>query len=118
MVPDRISRPKTFISYARADSQFALRLASDLRASGINIWLDRFDIPVGMNWPHAVQEALDACDQFLVILSPASIGSADVMAESITRFPKGSKSSRCCTKTARCRFVFAPPNMLISRGST
>jgi hypothetical protein len=72
---------KTFISYAREDAEFALKLTGDLRKSGANLWLDRFDIPVGKNWPRAVEEALDSCGQFLVILSPASVGSDGVSAE-------------------------------------
>lgn len=72
---------KTFISYARDDSEFALKLAGDLRAAGANVWLDRFDIPVGADWPRAVQEALDSCSNCLVVLSPASVGSNNVMAE-------------------------------------
>lgn len=72
---------KTFISYARQDFEFVMILANDLRTAGANIWLDRFDIPVGKNWPQAVEDALTSCDQFLVVLSPASICSSNVMAE-------------------------------------
>jgi hypothetical protein len=72
---------RTFISYAREDSEFALKLAGDLRRAGASIWLDRFDIPVGKHWPQAVEEALDSCSQFLAILSPASVGSHNVIAE-------------------------------------
>ena len=67
-----------FISYAREDSEFALKLATDLRSAGANIWLDRLDIPVGANWPEAVEQALDSSGHFLVILSPASVGSSNV----------------------------------------
>jgi tetratricopeptide (TPR) repeat protein len=81
MVPTSAPSTKTFISYAHDDLAFALKLAGDLRKAGANIWLDRFDIPVGKNWPRAVQEALDSCSQFLVILSPASVESDNVLAE-------------------------------------
>ena len=33
-----------FFSYSREDSEFALRLAKDLKAAGANVWLDRLDI--------------------------------------------------------------------------
>jgi len=36
---------KTFFSYSRADSEFVLKLATDLRNAGIDIWLDQLDIP-------------------------------------------------------------------------
>ena len=72
---------RSFISYAREDAEFALKLAADLRQAGVNVWVDRFDIPVGKNWPRAVEEALDSCGQFLLILSPVSVLSDNVMAE-------------------------------------
>ena len=33
-----------FISYSREDSDFALRLAQDLKSAGAAIWLDQVDI--------------------------------------------------------------------------
>jgi formylglycine-generating enzyme required for sulfatase activity len=72
---------RTFVSYARADAEFALKLVADLRKAGVDLWFDRTDIPVGKNWPRAVQDALYSCGQFLVIISPASTGSDNVMAE-------------------------------------
>jgi tetratricopeptide (TPR) repeat protein len=81
MDPFPAQSEQKFISYAREDSEFALKLATDLRRAGANIWLDRLDIPVGANWPEAVEKALDSCGHFLVILSPASVGSFNVNAE-------------------------------------
>jgi formylglycine-generating enzyme required for sulfatase activity len=70
-----------FISYARADSEFALRLARDLRSKGVNIWVDQLDIPPGNRWDRAIEQALQTCDRLLIILSPASVGSENVMDE-------------------------------------
>jgi hypothetical protein len=81
MAPAPAESAQTFISYAREDSDFALKLVRDLRKAGAHIWFDRIDIPVGKNWPRAVEEALNRCGRFLVILSPASVGSDNVMAE-------------------------------------
>ena len=47
----------------------------------MNVWLDQTDIPVGKNWPKAIEDALEACNRFLVILSPASVQSQNVMSE-------------------------------------
>ena len=80
MVPTDVEN-LTFISYAREDADFAMALASDLRKAGVNIWLDRFDIPVGHNWPRAVQQALDSSGRFIIILSPVSVESQNVSAE-------------------------------------
>ncbi len=70
-----------FVSYAREDSDFALRLGQDLRAAGAQIWLDQLDIPAGARWDEAVQEALARCPSLLVILSPDSVASDNVMDE-------------------------------------
>lgn len=71
----------TFISYAREDAKFALKLAKALRAAGVEIWLDQFDLPSGARWDRAVQAALETCARFLIILSPAAIGSENVQDE-------------------------------------
>jgi hypothetical protein len=33
-----------FFSYARADAEFALKLAKSLRSAGANLWIDQLDI--------------------------------------------------------------------------
>ncbi len=70
-----------FISHAREDGEFALRLAQDLRAAGVPIWIDQLDIPLNARWDDAVEEALKACAGFLIILSPASVSSKHVKDE-------------------------------------
>lgn len=73
--------PLAFFSYSRQDSEFALRLASELRAAGASVWLDQLDIRPGQRWDHSVEEALRDCPCLLVILSPESIDSTNVMDE-------------------------------------
>src|SRR5215813_14105107 len=70
-----------FFSYSRQDSDFALRLANDLRASGAAVWLDQLDIGPGQWWDRAVQDALENCPCLLVILSPSSVDSNNVLDE-------------------------------------
>src|SRR5262249_53243878 len=72
---------KFFFSYARADSEFVLKLADDLRSVGTDLWLDKLDIPGGVRWDRAVEEALHASPCLLVVLSPASVASNNVMDE-------------------------------------
>jgi hypothetical protein len=74
-------QPLTFISYSRADSEFAMELTKELRSSGFNIWLDQLDIPTGCRWDDEVEKALFQCDIFLVILTPQSIASNNVKDE-------------------------------------
>ena len=71
-------RQAAFISYSREDSEFALRLARDLKAAGAAVWLDQLDIAPGQRWARAVQEALNDCPRMLIILSPASASSTNV----------------------------------------
>jgi TIR domain len=73
--------PFTFISYSRADSGFATKLATDLRKAGINIWFDQFDIPAGSRWDNEIQKALQSAATVLVILSPSSAASNNVLDE-------------------------------------
>ncbi len=72
---------KIFFSYSRFDSPFALKLAKDLRESGAEIWVDQLDIQAGSHWDAAVEKALDNAACVLVILSPTSIVSPNVMDE-------------------------------------
>jgi hypothetical protein len=72
---------KVFFSYARADAQFALRLAEDMRGAGVDLWIDQLDIPVGAQWDRAVEDALKSCPRLLIILSPTSTASQNVMDE-------------------------------------
>jgi hypothetical protein len=70
-----------FVSYSRKDSGFALQLAHDLKSSGVPVWVDQWDIPAGVSWPQAIQEALKDCTHFLIVLSPSSVASTEVQHE-------------------------------------
>ena len=72
---------KTFFSYSRDDSEFVLKLATDLRAAGANIWLDQLDIVAGKRWDAEIEKALDGAETMLVVLSPTSVASNNVMDE-------------------------------------
>jgi len=71
----------TFISYSRANSEFVVRLAKDLKAAGHDIWLDQLDIPKGARWDDELEKALRTCTTFLIMLSPESIKSQNVKDE-------------------------------------
>jgi hypothetical protein len=74
-------RGAAFLSYCRADSTFALRLAEDLKASGADVWIDQLDIAPGTLWDRAVQTALSQRQTVLVVLSPSSSCSENVLDE-------------------------------------
>jgi Tol biopolymer transport system component len=71
----------TFISYSRNNSDFALRLARDLREAGFDIWLDQLDIRTGARWDDEVEKALEKSTTFLIVLTPESIQSQNVKDE-------------------------------------
>lgn len=73
--------PRLFVSYSRDDSAFAEQLATDLRARGVNVWFDRLDIATGAPWDIEVEAGLRASQGALVILSPKSVASQNVMDE-------------------------------------
>jgi TIR domain len=70
-----------FLSYAREDAEFVLRLAKDLRLGGAGVWMDQLDIAPGQRWDRAVEDALAKCLEVVVILSPAAVESTNVMDE-------------------------------------
>ncbi len=70
-----------FFSYSRHDSEFVLKLAKDLRAAGADLWLDQLDINAGQHWDTVIAEALGRSTLLLVVLSPESVTSDNVMDE-------------------------------------
>ena len=70
-----------FLSYAREDAEFVLSLAKDLRTAGAGVWIDQLDIAPGQRWDRAVEDALAKCLELVVVLSPASVESTNVMDE-------------------------------------
>ena len=71
----------TFVSYSRTDSDFAVKLASDLRERGADVWLDQLDIEAGSRWDTAVEAALGRSARLLVLLTPKSVASQNVLDE-------------------------------------
>lgn len=61
-----------FISYSHKDREFVDRLAMQLVARNVNIWLDRWELSVGDSLVDKVQEAVDGASALLVILSKSS----------------------------------------------
>ena len=72
---------RTFLSYSRANKDFALKLARELKAEGFSVWLDQLDIPAGARWDREVEKALKESEIFMIILTPASINSENVLDE-------------------------------------
>src|SRR6185503_16591570 len=78
-----------FVSYNRDDAEFALRLAEDLRAAGVDCWIDKLSIRPGEQWDIAVEAALSRSSEVLLILSPESVASRQVMDEAAYALEEG-----------------------------
>jgi hypothetical protein len=76
---DRSAR--VFISYQRADGEFARRIREHLVAAGVHTWMDQFDIPVGAYWPDEIDKGLSSSDIVVGILSPDAVESRNVKNE-------------------------------------
>lgn len=70
-----------FLSYSRTDSEFALKLANDLRENGINLWIDQLDIHTGDPWDEKVEDALTKADSVVIVLTPEAVESNNVKDE-------------------------------------
>lgn len=72
--------PHIFISYSHRDSDYAYKLAEALDLEGFNVWIDK-RIGYGASWPRVIQEQLDGCAVFIVIMTPRSYESDWVLNE-------------------------------------
>lgn len=72
---------RVFISYSSKDKAFAERLANELRDSGINTWIDLWQIRVGDSIVSKIQTGLSESDYVVAVLSTNSISSRWVQEE-------------------------------------
>lgn len=67
-----------FVSYSRADKEFADRLSAaieDFKDGNVKILIDRRDLPYGEKWWDMLVDFIDRCDRVIFIVSPDSIKS-------------------------------------------
>lgn len=70
-----------FLSYSRSDSALVDRMAIKIGQAGYSIWLDRTGIRGGEQWRHAIVDAIEAAEVFVIFLSPHSVQSTNVRKE-------------------------------------
>jgi hypothetical protein len=83
------SNMRVFVSYAREDSSFVLRLARSLKDQSVSVWIDQWEIAPGADWTDSIEVALRSCTHFLIVLSPASVRSKEVRNELNYALAKG-----------------------------
>lgn len=75
-------RPKAFLSYSHADRKTATRIAKGLRAAGIDVWFDKWEILPGDSLIRKIfEEGLAGADAFIILLSEDSVESRWVREE-------------------------------------
>jgi WD40 repeat protein len=62
-----------FISYSRADVEFANRLVRALEARGLRVFIDRHDLPILEDWQRELLGLIRAADAVVFIVSERSI---------------------------------------------
>jgi hypothetical protein len=75
------STPQAFVCHASEDKPTAERMATDLRKSGIETFLDKWEIRSGDSLRMKVDEGLGRCTHFIALLSPVSLSKPWVNAE-------------------------------------
>jgi hypothetical protein len=70
-----------FLSHSSKDKGFVRRLAADLVASGVKVWIDEQRILVGDSIPEKIAQGLAESDFFLIVVSHNSVDSAWVKKE-------------------------------------
>jgi WD40 repeat protein len=83
---------RVFISYARKDgSETAQCLRNLLHGPNCEVWLDTEKIRGGASWSKALEQALNACDVLIAVLTPASYISEICRAEQIWALDEGKR---------------------------
>lgn len=80
-----------FISYSSKDKEKADQLTELLASAGLSVWIDKTGIEAATSWSEEIVNALDACKAFVVMLSPSSIESKNVVREVALAFEKNKK---------------------------
>jgi hypothetical protein len=73
--------PKIFLSYSSVDNDFVSRLANDLQARRVPVWLDRWELKVGDSLTQKIQDGITESSWLAVILSKNSVKSEWVKKE-------------------------------------
>jgi hypothetical protein len=68
-MPETMPPGSLFISYASEDRPAALRLAAELQAAGLPVWLDRQQLDWGSDYTARIRLAIQQCALFVPVLS-------------------------------------------------
>jgi len=77
----RTKPTEIFLSHAHADRKFLNRLVKVFRTHGVRYWYSTTHLTGAQQWHDEIGRALDRCDWFVVVLSPAATKSEWVKRE-------------------------------------
>jgi WD40 repeat protein len=84
------AHPAIFISYSHRDARdLALRLFKDLSGDGYHVWFDDVRLTAGVSWTQKIEEALDAHEVVIALMSHESYTSPICRAEHLRALRKG-----------------------------
>jgi len=72
---------KVFVSYSRADEEFAAALSDKLRRAGYDLWRDRSEMEGGEGWWQQIADAIRGSHTLILCLSPKALESPVVADE-------------------------------------
>jgi len=82
LLADEGGRPPTvFLSYSHEDKEIVSEVADQLRAAGINVWLDLSEIRWGDSLSERIDRGIDSADFLAFFMSRSSLGKAWPRAE-------------------------------------
>jgi TIR domain len=70
-----------FLSHSSRDNPFARKLADDLRAAGLTVWVDEAEIQIGDSLIAKLESGIEDMEYLAVVLSPDSVSSEWVKRE-------------------------------------
>ena len=70
-----------FISYCSKDRAQAEQLIELLASAGLSVWIDRQGIVGAEKWATEIVEGIKGCSTFILLLSPNSVKSENVLRE-------------------------------------
>ena len=73
--------PKAFVSHSSQDQKFVENFAADLRANGVDAWYSGWEIKPGDSIRKKIDDGLEGCEYFIIVLSKNSISRPWVQAE-------------------------------------
>ncbi|MFH1033266.1 MAG: toll/interleukin-1 receptor domain-containing protein, partial [Pseudomonadota bacterium] len=95
-----------FISYNKADRQWAEWIAWQIMAQGRQVVIQAWDFGPGCNFPLAMQQGIQECEKILLVLSPDYLKSEFTQPEWAAYFaqdPKGDKRQIVPVRVRDCQ---------------